>query len=149
MYGQSPYIFNLGLGYFGDRLGVNILYNKAGKMLNVVSFDEAGKEYLAPYGKADAQISYKLMKNKQLEIKLNISNIFNEDYIYYNNENSYQFNPPNSDKGRSDVRFQNPVFYKKYATHKEGWSDAYDEKDNVLYRFNVGRRFTLSFTYNF
>ena len=113
MYGQSPYIFNLGLGYFGDRLGVNILYNKAGKMLNVVSFDEAGKIISCPYGKADAQISYKLMKNKQLEIKLNISNIFNEDYIYYNNENSYQFNPPNSDKGRSDVRFQNPVFYKK------------------------------------
>lgn len=99
--------------------------------------------------KPTLQISYKLMKNKQLEIKLNVSNIFNEDYIYYNNENSYQFNPPNSDKGRSDVRFQNPVFYKKHATHKEGWSDAYDEKDNVLYRFNVGRRFTLSFTYNF
>ncbi|WP_185260241.1 TonB-dependent receptor [Elizabethkingia anophelis] len=149
LYGQSPYIFNLGLGYFGDRLGVNILYNKAGKMLNVVSFDEAGKEYLAPYGKADAQISYKLMKNKQLEIKLNISNIFNEDYVYYNNENSYQFNPPNSDKGRNDVRFGNPTFYKKYATLKEGWSEGYDEKDNVLYRFNVGRRFTLSFTYNF
>ena len=47
LYGQSPYIFNLGLGYFGDRLGINILYNKAGRMLNVVSFDEAGKEYLA------------------------------------------------------------------------------------------------------
>ncbi|ODM52553.1 TonB-dependent receptor [Elizabethkingia meningoseptica] len=149
LYGQSPYVFNLGLGYFGDRLGVNVLYNKAGKMLNVVSFDEAGKEYLAPYGKADAQISYKLMKNKQLEIKLNISNIFNEDYIYYNNENSYQFNPPNSDKGRSDVRFVNPAFYKKYATLKEGWSEGYDTKDNVLYRFNAGRRFTLSFTYNF
>lgn len=44
-----------------------------------------------PYGKVDAQISYKLMKNKQLEIVLNISNLFNEQVLFYNNLPSYQY----------------------------------------------------------
>ncbi|WP_415778271.1 TonB-dependent receptor domain-containing protein [Elizabethkingia occulta] len=150
LYGQAPYAFNLGLGYYADRLGINVLYNKTGRKYTLVGQEMRYSEMQNPYGKVDAQISYKLMKNKQLEIVLNISNLFNEQVLFYNNLPSYQYDAEvKNEPNKPDPRLGNPIFERKHLVLKDGYSENYDQGDVIRYKAFTGRRFSLSFTYNF
>jgi outer membrane receptor protein involved in Fe transport len=141
LYGQTPYTYNLGLLYSGDRLGLSFLYNAKGDQYVTVGYAYAGEEIQRPYAVADAQISYKLLKDKNLEFKFNIKNIFNSVREYYNNFNSYSVNKGNGSE---------------FSTQREslgllpGATDKYDKDiDTTLFRAFNGRTFGLSVSYSF
>jgi outer membrane receptor protein involved in Fe transport len=141
LYGQTPYAYNLGLLYDGERLGVNFLYNAKGDQYITVGYAYIGEEIQRPYAVADAQISYKLLRNKNLEVKFNVRNLFNRVKEFYNNFNSYSvFKGSGTD----------------YQTQREalellpGATDKYDKDiDRILFRAYNGRTFGLSVNYTF
>lgn len=142
LYGQTPYAYNLGLTYEGNRLGASFLYNAKGDQYITVGYAYKGEEIQRPYAVADAQLSYKFFKEKNLQIKFNVRNLFDRIKEYYNNFNSYSVP---SDKGGSNV-----------DTEREAWklfpgtSSKYDKDiDRVLFRARTGRIFGLSINYTF
>ncbi|MBC9930170.1 TonB-dependent receptor domain-containing protein [Chitinophaga qingshengii] len=150
LYGQSPYSYNVGLSYTGGRLGANVLYNKTGRKYTLVGSMLRYAEMQAPYGKADLQLSYKCLRNKNLEVVLNISNLFNESILYYNNDASYEYDAEVKNvNNQMDPRLGNPSFYTKHIVLKPGKSDNYDKGDQVTYKAHTGRRFTLNLNYKF
>ncbi|UKB77859.1 TonB-dependent receptor [Chryseobacterium sp. MEBOG07] len=142
LYGQTPYAYNLGLIYDGDRLGLSFLYNAKGDQYITVGYAYKGEEIQRPYAVADAQISYKFLRNKNFEVKLNIRNLFNRVKEYYNNFNSYL---AAKDGGGSNV-----------GTEREAWellpgaTDKYDKNiDKIMFRAYSGRMLSLSVNYTF
>lgn len=139
LYGQTPYAYNLGLMYDGERLGMSFLYNAKGDQYITVGYAYNGEEIQRPYAVADAQIAYKFLRNKNMEVKFNIRNIFNRVKEYYNNYNSYSV----SKGGTSE-------------TEREMWellpgaTDKYDKNiDKILFRAYSGRIFGVSVNYTF
>jgi TonB-dependent receptor len=139
LYGQTPYAYNLGLMYDGERLGLSFLYNAKGDQYITVGYAYNGEEIQRAYAVADAQISYKLLRDKNLEIKFNVRNLFNRVKEYYNNFNSYSVA-----KGGAS------------QTDREMWellpgaTDKYDKNiDKILFRAYSGRIFGLSVNYTF
>lgn len=141
LYGQTPYAYNLGLTYDGDRLGLSFLYNAKGDQYITVGYAYKGEEIQRPYAVADAQISYKFLRNKNLELKLNARNLFNRVKEYYNNYNSYSI----------------PLgLGSAIGTEREAWgllpgaTDRYDKNiDKIMFRAYSGRMFSLSINYMF
>jgi outer membrane receptor protein involved in Fe transport len=140
LYGQTPWAYNLGLSYDGERLGVNFLYNAKGEQYITVGYEYKGEEIQIPYAVADAQVSYKLLKDKNLEVKLNAKNIFNRVIEYYNNVNSY-----------SDTRTTGQIGGAREFMHLiPGATDKYDKAiDKILFRAYRGRTFGISINYTF
>ncbi len=142
LYGQTPYAYNLGLVYDGNRLGMSFLYNAKGDQYITVGYAYKGEEIQRPYAVADAQISYKFLRNRNFEVKFNVRNLFNRVKEYYNNFNSY-LAPKNG--GGSNV-----------GTEREAWdllpgaTDRYDKNiDKIMFRAYSGRIFSLSVNYTF
>jgi outer membrane receptor protein involved in Fe transport len=78
MYGQSPYIVNAGI-YFHDPATnwyVNLLYNVIGKRIYIVGFDDYPDIYEMPRNLLDLTITKNF--GKHVELKMGISNIFNQ-----------------------------------------------------------------------
>lgn len=90
--GQSPYLANLGLQYNNKKndLSGTILYNRVGQRLTLVG-DVAllglYDIYERPRDQLDFQLTKKILKNRG-EIKLNISDILNQKYYFYDNIDS-------------------------------------------------------------
>ncbi len=86
--GQSPYVANIGLLYDAEKAGLNItvLLNKIGPRLAFVGNIDDGVPdiYEAPRTLLDFQIAKKIISNKG-EIKLNVSDILNENLYFYQN----------------------------------------------------------------
>ncbi len=138
MYGQSPYLFNAGLQYTGDKLGINVMYNKSGQKTYIVSQLINQIEYEMPRGQLDLQIGYKFLK-KRLEVKVNGGNLFNTASTFFINNGSYEKNPNQVvDNDDTDASILKP-----------GFSDKYDEGDQLRYRQKFGRTYSTSITYNF
>ncbi|WP_264538134.1 TonB-dependent receptor [Flavobacterium sp. N1736] len=141
LYGQTPYAYNLGMVYEGERLGASFLYNAKGDQYITVGYAYNSEEIQRPYAVADAQISYKFLKNKNLEIKFNVKNLFDRVKEYYNNFNSYSI----SNGVGSD-----------YETIREtlsllpGSTSKYDKDiDKIIFRARTGRTFGLNMTLTF
>ncbi|MCW3485148.1 TonB-dependent receptor domain-containing protein [Chitinophaga nivalis] len=150
LYGQSPYSYNLGLAYQTNKWGVNLLYNKTGRKYTLVGSSLRYSELQNPYGKMDAQISYKCLKNSNLEFVLNISNLFNESILFYTNEGSYTYDDEVKNvNNKMDPRLDNPTFYTEHMVLKPGKSNNYDKGDQITYKSKTGRRFTLTVNYKF
>lgn len=138
MYGQSPYLINAGLQYQGDHLGLNVAYNKSGTKTYIVSSLMNQIEYEAPREQLDAQISYKLCK-KKMEIKLNAGNLLNQASMFFVNTGSYEKNPDSG--GGSDQTDSYRL--------KAGFSDKYEEGDQIRLRQKFGRTYSATVTYTF
>ncbi|WP_433900906.1 TonB-dependent receptor domain-containing protein [Sphingobacterium puteale] len=92
LYGQSPYLLNLGLQYSGaNGWESSVFFNRAGRRIDVVGFgnyinsifvDEYHTIYEAPRSLLDFQLSKKLISNKA-ELKLNVGNILDSKSIFY------------------------------------------------------------------
>ncbi|MCS3529381.1 TonB-dependent receptor [Chryseobacterium sp. JUb7] len=139
LYGQTPYAYNVGLLYDGERLGLSFLYNAKGDQYMTVGYSYNAEEIQRPYAVADAQISYRFLKDRNLEVKLNARNLFNRVKEYYNNNNSYSVS-----KGGTS------------QTEREMWellpgaTDKYDKNiDKIVFRAYSGRIFGLSVNYTF
>lgn len=142
LYGQSAYTYNLGIEYAGDRIGFSFRHNASGDQYIQVGYDYIAEEIRMPYSTSDAQVSYKLFKEKNLELKCGIKNLFDSPIETYNNFNSYR------GKIREDYEIgDNP---RDRYTLVSGASDRYDEGiDRKLYKAWTGRTINLTVTYNF
>jgi hypothetical protein len=70
LYGQAPYNYNLGLDYIGERAGFSIRHNAIGDQYILVGFNYDAEEIRKPYSVTDAQMSYKLGKERDIELKV-------------------------------------------------------------------------------
>jgi TonB-dependent receptor len=140
LYGQSPYTYNLGLDYVGDRLGFSLRQNAIGDQYILVGFEYTAEEIRMPYAITDAQVSYKFFKEKNLELKCSMKNIFDTGIETYNNNNSYS--------QTTDVPYGvNPR--ERYSLGA-GATNKYDEDiDQVVFKAKSGRTFNISLNYNF
>ena len=95
--GQSPYLFNAGLGYSAQASGlnVNILYNIFGRRLTEVGENGYKDIYEAPRPLLDLQVSKTFLK-KGL-IKLNVSDLLNKEAIFYQDQNENKKYDANAD----------------------------------------------------
>jgi len=136
MYGQTPYLINAGIQYTGNRLGFNLAYNKSGYKTYIVSFYTNQIEYEMPREQIDAQISYRFYKNK-FEVKLNAGNLLNNASTFFVNTGSYDRVPFIPGTGDNGLRL------------KEGFTDKYEEGDQIRFKQRFGRTYSTSLTYNF
>ncbi len=85
--GQSPYIINAGLQYNSvkSNFSINILYNRIGQRISDVGFDGYPSIYENGRDLIDFQLSKRVLKNKG-EFRFNISDILNQDVIFYQNQ---------------------------------------------------------------
>jgi len=129
LYGQVPWIVNLGLMYQGNTWGTTVSYNRAGYRLYALEVRPEHNEYENGRSVLDAQVYIKLFKQK-LEIKVNASNLFDQYRFYYQNLQAYE-----NDGG----------------VQKQVGSLAYSKKngDRIVYRERNGRNFTVTLTYKF
>ena len=104
--GQSPYLINTGLLYDVVEKGFNMtaLFNQVGKRIYLVGDIQAGAGspdvYENPRALVDFQMSKKFANNKA-EVRLTISDIFNQRQIFYQNNNANT----NYNKTTDGVRF--------------------------------------------
>ena len=140
MYGQSPYTYNLGLDYVGDRFGFSLRHNALGDQYILVGFEYAAEEIRRPYAITDAQVSYRFFKEKNLELKCSMKNIFDTGIETYNNTNSYS--------QTTDVPYgSNP---RERFNLGAGATKKYDEDiDQVVFKAWSGRTISVSLNYRF
>lgn len=139
MYGQAPYQLNAGLQYTDNHFSFNIAYNKSAYKTYIVSDKPVDIEYEKPRDQIDAQLAYKFLKNK-LEIKFNAANLLNRASVFYRNTASYEANPEYV-VGKSDES--------DFMRLKPGFSNKYDEGDQLIFKQKFGRTYSTSITYNF
>ena len=84
MQGQSPYLINAGLLYDVEKIGLKttILFNEIGRRILFVGNQEVPAIWEAPRPLLDIQIAKKIIKKKG-ELKLNISDLFNQRARFY------------------------------------------------------------------
>jgi TonB-dependent receptor len=131
--GLSPYLVNLGLAYEGQVFGAAVNYNRIGRKLLVAGETEYEDQYDNPRDVLDLQLSARLLK-RRLELKLNASDILNQDVVVYWN------------RTRKLVEGTSDTFM--YEDNTSGNMD-YDEGDNAISRIRKGVNITLSLSYTF
>lgn len=128
MYGQSPYLVNLGLQYQESRFGFNVVYNKSGRKTYIVAAEARLIDYEMPRSQVDAQLSYTWMKNR-LQAKLNAGNLFDKASSFYKNE-------------------PDPVAA-ALPGYQPGKSADFEPGERRTLTRHFGRTFGLQFNYNF
>lgn len=157
LYGQVPVLYNIGLQYAGERLGANIAFNHAGYKTFTVGMQPHYSEMERPRDQVDAQLSYKFLKHKKLQVRLNMSNLTNSAYRFFiNGQNTYKIKPGSSNMNMtewSDVYEWKYGFSQKYE--RGYYEDAPDGKgkirigDTDTFIRKAGASFSLSISYNF
>ncbi len=104
--GQSPYLINSGLQYStkDNMYNVSILYNRIGERISAVGFQGYPDIYENGRNLVDLQVSKKIMKRKA-EIKLNISDIFNQKLVMYQNMDNNKSYDQSVDRVINSVKF--------------------------------------------
>ena len=122
MQGQSPYLIGAGLNYTEADFSFNLLYQKAGARLafrgqgGLMNIYENARDVL------DAQVSYKFLKSKKLEVRLSAK----------------------------DLLAQSVNWYYKYSAPKSSRETGYDAANDLIIRkFNPGTNISLSLKYAF
>lgn len=121
LYGQSPWIVNAGINYDSKYAGFNVGYNRSGQRVYNIGQTAEWTEYENGRDLVDLQLSGKILKQKA-ELRLNISNVFDPESVYY-------VNP-----GASYTQTVNSTAYDK-------------DQDAVQYRLKNGRAASLSLIY--
>ncbi len=104
--GQSPYLINAGIQYDGEKgTSFSLLYNRIGQRLSLVGNDDFGDIYEKPRDLVDFQLSRKIM-HKKGEVRLTISDIFNQAFATYEN--------------RDDKKVFNSSIDKTFSSYKPG-----------------------------
>lgn len=140
LYGQSPYTYNLGLDYVGDHMGFSLRHNAIGDQYILVGYAYQSEEIRMPYAVTDAQVSYKFFKDKNLELKFSVKNMFDAGIQTYNNANSYSH--------LEDYTYgTNPRDQFSLGANA---TDKYDENiDQVIFKAWSGRTISVSVNYSF
>ncbi|TYR36261.1 TonB-dependent receptor plug domain-containing protein [Sphingobacterium phlebotomi] len=130
--GQSPWLLNLGLGYWGESFGLTASYNQRGYRTNLTAFTPNEVEYEKVPGQLDGQLYARILK-KRMEIKFNMANLLNDWAIFYANTEAFNI----EGGGISGELQKGDLRYNK------------EDNDTILYRRKEGSRFSLSLTYSF
>lgn len=89
--GQSPYLINAGFQWTSEKFNASLLYNRVGERLALVGNTEFPNVYERPRNQLDFQISKKILSNNG-ELKLNIADMINNPYYFYENiDQSFAF----------------------------------------------------------
>lgn len=162
LYGQVPVLYNMGLQYAGARLGANIAFNHMGYKTFATGITTHIVEYERPRDQLDAQLSYKFLKDKKLEMRLNMSNLMNNPYRFYiNSSETYKLLDKWKDMSGSAIT---ATEWSEIYEWKFGFSQKYEEgyyetsadgktrvrvgdKDTFIRK--VGTSFSLSVAYTF
>lgn len=138
--GLSPYTLNLGLAYEGNIIGAAINYNRNGRKLVYAGEETKYDQYENSRDVLDLQFSTRLMKDQRLELKFNISDIFNQDIIVYRNTRIVEYTAENPD----------PETGKSGAVYMDLTGDMnYNKGDYVMSRIKKGINLSLSASYKF
>lgn len=105
MQGQSPYIINAGIQYLDNELGLglSLLYNKIGRRIFLVGSNGYATIYEAPRDLFDIQITKKFLKNG--EVKFNINDIFNQESVFYQDQNNSKKYEVDKDTKITGIKF--------------------------------------------
>jgi len=105
MQGQSPYIINAGIQYLNNNigLGVSLLYNKIGRRIFLVGSNGYRNIYEAPRDLFDIQITKRFLKNG--EVKFNINDIFNQESVFYQDQNESKKYEEDKDTKITGIRY--------------------------------------------
>lgn len=89
--GQSPYLINAGFQWTSEKFNASLLYNRVGQRLALVGNAEFPNVYERPRNQLDFQISKKILDNNG-ELKLNVADMINNTYYFYENiDQSFAF----------------------------------------------------------
>lgn len=147
--GQSPYIINGGLLYAGESLGVNLTYNRYGKRIVFASPDRTSDEYERPRDLLDLQVSYRFLKQKRAELKLNISDLLNQEQIFYKNHFDMD-NPFGFDPGWPSIERYPGVGSGMLPEHIDPKGTSYNKDyDTAVRKYRFGTSFSFNFSYRF
>jgi hypothetical protein len=162
LYGQIPVVYNAAIQYAGDRFGANVAFNHMGYKTFMTAMSEDLIEYERPRNQLDAQLSYKFLKNKNLDLKLNLSNLLNSPFRFYvNRPETYKVQ--DRWKGLSNSEWPTQEWDEIYEW-KFGFSQKYEEGyyetsedgtkkmrigDKETFNRKVGSSFSLSIGYTF
>lgn len=136
LYGQTPLIYNVGLTYEGERLGLNLTANHSGRKVYMLGDHEHlyETEYEAANTILDAQISY-TFPELGLTLKLNGSNLLDTRTIFYrNSREDYEKNEAGTSWGQKLL---------------PGKNEGYDKHDLVKYKSRSGRSISFSASWTF
>lgn len=129
--GQSPWLLNVGLGYWGDLFGATASYNHRGYRTHLTNQSSNQIEYELAPKQLDLQLYHRFL-NKKAELKFNMANLLNDWTRYYFNPEAYKSGPEGTEiKNIGDDRFNKA------------------HGDIIIYRKREGTRYSLSLTYNF
>ncbi|RPE11998.1 TonB-dependent receptor [Chitinophaga lutea] len=162
LYGQVPVLYNVALQYVGKRLGANIAFNHMGYKTFTTGILPNIVEYERPRDQLDAQLSYAFLKNKNLMVRLNMSNLTNSAHRFYiNSDETYKLR----DKYRNTpLSFIHETDWSAIYEWKFGFSQKYEEGylelsddgktkrrigDQDTFIRKVGTSFSLSIGYTF
>lgn len=156
LYGQVPVLYNIALQYTGTRMGANIAFNHTGYKTFTVGMLPSYSETERPRDQLDAQLSYKFLKNKKLETRLNISNILNSPYRFFvNGQDTYKIKPG---ADIMNMREWSDVYEWRYGFSEKYEEGYYEDQSNGTKRRigdtdtfirKIGTSFSLSVSYNF
>lgn len=141
--GLSPYSINGGLGYFGERYGINVSYNRFGRRLVVAGGLPYQDQYENPRDVIDLQLNANFLK-KRLEARFNISDLLQQKVVIYQNVSA---DPPSLDGNIQDVKPEiqfNPNV--NNDPKGQNYNRAMDYTRHSVFR---GRNISLNLTYNF
>jgi hypothetical protein len=128
LYGQVPVVYNAGLQYTGERLGLNVTFNHMGYKTFLTGLRPELVEYERPRNQLDAQLSYNFLKSKKLAVKLNMTNLLNNAFRFYTNDfGTYQF----QDKWKGMTEAQ-------IYSQTENWSEIYEWKHGFSQKYEEG-----------
>jgi outer membrane receptor protein involved in Fe transport len=129
--GLSPYIINAGISYDDSTWGFNLAFNRLGRRNLTGGSDELVTQYENSRSVLDFQINRKLLQNK-MEVKLNISDILNQQYIIYSNCKKQDIN-----------------FYTIEANDDPKGAAYNKDLDYINYKVRKGVGFSISVNYKF
>lgn len=142
LFGQAPYLVNLGLLYTGKHFGLNASYNRIGERIIYGSEESYYNEYEAARDVIDLQLSYRFLKSNRAEIKLNVADLLNQPVMrYFNNYKNYQAVITGEIPADANGMLRVP---------DDPSGIKYDERyDGLRRKFQYGQNFSMSLSYQF
>lgn len=143
--GLSPYVINGGLGYFGEKFGINAVYNRYGRRIVNGGFFPIDDQYENPRDVIDVQLTANLMK-KRMQVKFNISDLLQQDYVIYRNVG---VNGGPASSGGGGINADNETRHLNNPNNDPKGLGYNKDLDYTYHRWFRGRNLSLNLTYNF
>jgi outer membrane receptor protein involved in Fe transport len=107
--GQSPYIINGSIGYANQAIGftTTISYNRVGPRIFIAGTLSDADIYEQTRDVVDVQLSKSFLKEKQLEVKINLRDLLAQKQLFY-----FDFNKSKKYEAEADRAFSSQVMPK-------------------------------------